>query len=69
MKKIFVVVSLVLAFGLAGPKIIGNSMNQNISDFIANLNEMPGYQLKIKSLETGWFSTTAEVNVGLILRY
>ena len=64
MKKIFVVVSLVLAFGLAGPKIIGYSMNQNISDFIANLNEMPGYQLKIKSLETGWFSTTAEVNVG-----
>jgi uncharacterized protein YdgA (DUF945 family) len=64
MKKLLISAILITVILLAGPKIIGNSVNQNLNDFISNLNEMPGYQLKIKNLESGWFSTNVEVNVG-----
>jgi uncharacterized protein YdgA (DUF945 family) len=64
MKKLLISTILIAVILLAGPKIIGNSVNQNLNDFINNLNEIPGYQLKIKNLESGWFSTNAEVNVG-----
>ena len=51
MKKLLISAILITAILLAGPKIIGNSVNQNLNDFISNLNEMPGYQLKIKNLD------------------
>lgn len=64
MKKLLISTILITVIFLAGPKIIGNSVNQNLNDFITNLNEIPGYQFKVKNLESGWFSTNAEVNVG-----
>ncbi|MDB9783618.1 YdgA family protein [Gammaproteobacteria bacterium] len=65
MKKLLTLAILIAVILLAGSKIIGNSVNQNLNDFITNLNEIPGYQLKIINLESGWFTTTAEVNIGL----
>ena len=65
MKKLLISAILIIVTLLAGPKIISNSVNQNLNNFITNLNEIPGYQLKITNLESGWFSTTAEVNIGL----
>lgn len=63
MKKLLISLILITIIFVAGPKIISNSINQSLNDFITNLNDMPGYQFKIKNLESGWFSTNAEVNV------
>jgi hypothetical protein len=65
MKKIIVSVILIAIVGLAGPKIIGGSANQKFEEFIAEVNETPGYQVEIIDSETGWFSSKATVNVGL----
>ena len=63
MKKLLISLILITIIVVAGPKIISNSINQSLNDFITNLNDIPGYQFKIKNLESGWFSTNAEVNV------
>ena len=65
MKKIIVSVLLIAIVGLVGPKIIGGSANQKFEEFIAEVNETPGYQVEIIDSETGWFSSKATVNVGL----
>ena len=65
MKKIIVSVILIAIVGLAGPKIIGGSANQKFEEFIAEVNETPGYQVEIIDSQTSWFSSKATVSVGL----
>ena len=65
MKKIITFAILMVIVGLAGPKIIGSSANQKFEEFIAAVNETPGYQVVIIDSETSWFSSKATVNVGL----
>jgi len=64
MKKILTLFTLILVLCIAGPKIIGSNVNQNIVDSVSSINEVPGYIATIKSLETGWFSTSVAVNIG-----
>ena len=65
MKKIIVSVILIAIVGLLGPKIIGGSANQKFEEFIAEVNETPGYQVEIIDSQTSWFSSKATVSVGL----
>ena len=65
MKKIIVFVLLIAVVGLVGPKIIGGSANQKFDEFIAAVNEAPGYQVEIIDSETSWFTSKATVTIGL----
>jgi len=65
MKKFTIIALLIAAIGLIGPKIIGSGANTNINEAVAAINEAPGYQATVVSVESGWFSTSAKVSVGL----
>ena len=65
MKKRTIIALFIAAIGLIGPKIIGSGANQNINLAVAAINEAPGYQATVVNVESGWFSTSAKVNVGL----
>lgn len=65
MKKIIISVVLITTIGLVGPKIIGGGVNQKIDDFVATVNQTPGYQVTVVTQESSWTSTVATINVGL----
>ena len=65
MKKFTIIALLIAAMGLIGPKIIGSVANKNINEAVVAINEAPGYQAKVVSVESGWFSTSAKANVRL----
>lgn len=65
MKKLTIIALLIAAMGLIGPKIIGSVANKNINEAVVAINEAPGYQAKVVSVESGWFSTSAKANVRL----
>lgn len=68
MKKVLIfVVVLIVAVALIGPKFVGSQLKGGIQDTVDVINKNPTYTASIKSLESSWFSTTAEISVGLEL--
>lgn len=64
MKKIIIAASVIVAAGIIAPKFTGNSINQSVDSFIANINQAPGYLASVKSREINWFSSSVIINVG-----
>lgn len=65
-KSIITLIILVIAaIGLVGPKIIGNNAIQKIDQMITSMNDLPGYQVNVVSVESGWFSTSTKIDFGI----
>lgn len=68
MKKVLIfVVVLIIAVALIGPKIVGSQLQGGIQDTVDVINKNPNYTASITRLESTWFTTTAEVSLGLNL--
>lgn len=66
MKKIVLTgVAIVVAAALVGPKIVGSQFSQSIEDTVAAIDNNPAYTASITSLESSWFNTQAQINVGI----
>ena len=66
MKKVLtVVVVLLVAVALIGPKIVGVQVASGIEDTVEAINKNPNYNASISSIQSGWFSTNAEILIGL----
>jgi uncharacterized protein YdgA (DUF945 family) len=66
MKKVLsVVIVLFVAVALIGPKIVGVQLASGIEDTVEVINENPNYNASISSIQSGWFSTNAEILIGL----
>lgn len=65
MKQIIIPIAAIAVVGLVAPKFTGNSINEGLDNFVANLNTAPGYTATIESRETSWFSSAAVVKVGI----
>ena len=58
-------VVLFVAAALIGPKIVGIQLASGIENAVQAINKNPNYTASITNLQSGWFSTQAEVLVGL----
>jgi uncharacterized protein YdgA (DUF945 family) len=68
MKKVLIfVVVLMFAVALIGPKIVGSQLQGGIQNTVDVINKNPNYTASITRLESTWFTTTAEVSLGLNL--
>ena len=68
MKKILLSAAAVaIAVALVGPKVVGSNFSSSIENTVATINSNPAYKASITSIESGWFSTHALVNVGIQL--
>jgi uncharacterized protein YdgA (DUF945 family) len=66
MKKVLIfALVLIIAVALVGPKIVGSQLQGGIQDTVNAINKNPNYTASITSLESTWFTTTAEVSIGL----
>lgn len=53
---------------LIAPHFIGNGLESKFNSAIANIDEHPVYSANVVSYEKGWFTTTAQVEVGFDLQ-
>ncbi|MDC0069348.1 YdgA family protein [Gammaproteobacteria bacterium] len=66
MKKILGLLTIVVILGLGVPKMIGSIAVQNLENFVITINDNDlGYVARIKNLDAGWFSTTADIYFAL----
>jgi uncharacterized protein YdgA (DUF945 family) len=66
MKKLLIfVLVLILAIALISPKIVGSQFASGIQDVVDAINKSPTYSASVTSIDSAWFSTTAEVLVGM----
>ena len=66
MKKVLLfVLVLIIAAALVGPKIVGSQLQSGIQDTVDSINQNPNYTASVISLESTWFTTTAEVSICL----
>ncbi|MFC4700718.1 YdgA family protein [Glaciecola siphonariae] len=68
MKKLLTLVIIVLiAIGLIGPKFAGNTFNEQMDAYIASLNTNEFYKVTVLEREQTWFSSTANIQVVMVL--
>jgi uncharacterized protein YdgA (DUF945 family) len=68
MKKVLIfVVVLIVAVAVIGPKFVGSQLKDGIQNTVDVINKNPTYTASIKRLESTWFTTTAEISVGLYM--
>ena len=65
MKKVIIPVAVIAAIGLIGPKITGSSYNTQLEEFVAGVNEMPGYTATLSERTQNWFSSASVIELGL----
>ena len=66
MKKILVIVALVvLVLVTIPPKFIGNNFTTSMESVVDSIEQSPGYNAKLVSVESGWFSSQAVINIGI----
>lgn len=65
MKKVIIPVAVIAAIGLIAPKFTGGAVNQGLDDLVSTINEAPAYQASIENRQTGWFSSSAEIIIGI----
>ena len=66
MKKVLSIVSLIVIITLGFPKIIGLNLVPDLKEIAAHINsseDQTGYSVRIKSLESGWFSSTIDMYI------
>ena len=68
MKKLVAlsVISLI-ALLMIIPKFAGNTLNTQLDNIVSEINSMPHYQAQLENRNQTWFSTTAEIKVGIDL--
>lgn len=67
MKKIVLPLVAVAAVAGIAPKFVGSQVNTSVHNFVAHINNMPGYQATLSNVEATWFTTTADIEVSLEL--
>ncbi|MFT6270470.1 MAG: hypothetical protein ACJAVV_003309 [Alphaproteobacteria bacterium] len=68
MKKVLIfALALILAAALIGPKIVGSQLANGIQNTVDSINKSSSYSASVISMESSWFSTRAEVTVGMIM--
>lgn len=66
MKKLVLsAAAIVVAAALIGPKVVSSQFAQGIENTVATINDIPGYEASVTSIDSGWFSTSAVVNVAV----
>jgi uncharacterized protein YdgA (DUF945 family) len=66
MKKLPVVIICGAVAGIAiAPKIIGLSVIETLNARVAQLNEIPAYKASVKEVNSGWFSSSAVIDLSL----
>jgi hypothetical protein len=66
MKKFLIfALTLVLAAALIGPKIVASQFASGIQNTVDLINKNPSYTASVISMDNRWFSTKAEVAVGM----
>jgi uncharacterized protein YdgA (DUF945 family) len=60
MKKIVIIAFLsLLLIGLIAPKFVGSKLDDSLNDIVVTVNNVPGYKMHIKEIESNWFTTSA----------
>lgn len=65
MKKVLIAgVAVIAAVALVGPRIVGLQFESQVNSMVESLNDMPLYQASVNSMDSGWFASTADINIG-----
>ncbi len=67
MKKILIPVGVAVAVALIAPKIVSSQFASGLQNSIDAVNKNPAYAASVTSIESGWFSSQAEVNVAIVV--
>jgi len=67
-KPLLLSAGVTLGAFLIAPHFIGNGLESKFNSAIANIDEHPVYSANVVSYEKGWFTTTAQVEVGFDLQ-
>lgn len=68
MKKSLLALAVAAAgVSLVAPKFIGDNAQTQLNQFVAKINELPGYQLTVLNTKQGWFSSSSKLEFGLDL--
>lgn len=62
-KTLAIIIALLIAFALIGPKFAGNVFNQKIDEYVAAVNEQGVYKMKVTTREQSWFASSAAINL------
>ena len=66
MKKVLSIVSFIVIISLGLPKIIGLNLVPDLKEIVAHTNSLEdqmGYSVRVKSYESGWFSSSFDVYI------
>jgi hypothetical protein len=66
-KTTTVVILLIIAIALIGPKFAGNIFNQQLDQYIESVNSLGVYQVEVKERQQGWFHTQASIEVAIVM--
>lgn len=68
MKKIVtVIIFLIVASALIGPKFAGNIFNQELDQYIESVNRLGVYKVEVKERQQDWFNTQASIEVAIVM--
>lgn len=66
MKKVVLSgLAIVAVVVLVTPRIVGLQFESKVQEIVSSINQMPVYQANVNSLQSGWFSSTAEISIGM----
>lgn len=64
MKKSALVLGSLLVVGvIAAPKIVGYKISSSVNEVVDTINQTPGYSATVTTMDSGWFTTTANIEV------
>ncbi|GAA0816991.1 hypothetical protein GCM10009111_17610 [Colwellia asteriadis] len=64
-KIVTISLSALVLGGLIAPKFVGGQLNDSLHEIVKTVNDVPGYTMSIKDIESNWFSTSAVLVVGI----
>lgn len=67
MKKIKLLVTVAAISVAIAPKIIGLYIIENLNSRVAQINQIPSYRAKVKEVNSGWFTSSAVIELSLSL--
>jgi len=59
------VIVVVVAAALIGPKFVGPQVEGALKQHVEVINQLPAYNARMVSFDSGWFSSTATVSLGV----
>lgn len=65
MNKIPFAIAVIAAATIIAPKIVSTQVTQSLENVVERVNDFPGYQASIQSIDEGWFSSSAKINLSL----